>query len=747
MSFFKFEKNHIIGLIISLIIFLIVSFFYSQTTLFEGMEWGSIDFRFFLRDPSEKAVKLEEGVKMGRINPRANKDIVILGIDENTVRDFSDKGINWPFPWNIHAKFTRFVGTGSPLAIFFDIMFLDHKEHEEELAKAISEAKNVFLDYPLETEDVDTDYKDQAERIALMNRVRWRVPSTDIPVKDMKFVTASISEINKKHSLGKTSSQLSDLSRNFIFEFVNSYMPELEYKDVGKLISKYFPVKANKDVVDLLSKFMFKLAEDKYLVQEAVPPTPLLIRSAKGIGFANVFPGRDKVNRTMPLVLEMFGWYYPNIDLTIAMQYYGITQKDVEIKMGEYIKLKNIPREKMIKPNDKREIIIPIDNYGFMDINFIGGSGSFQHYSYNLFYRDGSMKGNESLKDKILLVAAYASTGIATDEKRSPYGASFGIEHHANALNTILNQDFLYKFSDKQNLIIMLVIALLLGLLLPKVSIIIMVVFTVLLSVAYVIASYLFFDSSSIIIALASPVIQIGVNFTLITAYRVLTEQKEKKYIRSTFSKFVSKSVVDELLKHPDKLKLGGEKKILTVLFSDIRGFTSISERLTPEELVEHLNIYLQEMTELVFRYQGTLDKYVGDEIMAFWGAPIPFEDHALQACKSAIEQMKKLHELNAMWEEQGKPSLNIGIGLNTGPMVVGNMGSSSRMDYTLMGDNVNLGARLEGTNKVYGTNIIISENTYEHVRDHVVVRELDLIRVKGKEQPVVIYELVDIKE
>jgi class 3 adenylate cyclase len=747
MSFFKFEKNHIIGLIISLVIFLIVSFFYSQTTLFEGMEWGSVDFRFFLRDPAEKAIKLEEGVKMGRINPRAHKDIIILGIDENTVRDFSDRGINWPFPWNIHAKFTQFVGTGSPLAIFFDIMFLDHKEHEEELARAISGAKNVFLDYPLETEDVDTDYKDQAERLALMNRVRWRVPSTDIPVSVMKFVTESISEINNKHGLGKSSSELSELSKNFIFEFANSYMPELENKDLGNLLPKYFPAKANQAVVDMLSKFMFKLAEDKYLVQEAVPPTPLLVRSAKGIGFANVFPGRDKVNRTMPLVLEMFGWYYPNIDLVIAMQYYGITQKDVEIKMGEYIRLKNLSQEKMTKPNEKREITIPIDNYGFMDINFIGGSGSFQHYSYNLFYRDGSMKGNESLKDKILLVAAYASTGIATDEKRSPYGASFGIEHHANALNTILNQDFLYKLSDKQNLIIMLAIALLLGLLLPKVSIVVMVVFTVLMSIAYIIASYLIFDSSSIILAMASPVIQIGITFTLITAYRVLTEQKEKKYIRSTFSKFVSKSVVDELLKHPDKLKLGGEKKILTVLFSDIRGFTSISERLSPEELVEHLNVYLQEMTELVFKYQGTLDKYVGDEIMAFWGAPIPFEDHALQACKSAIEQMAKLHELNANWEAQGKPTLDIGIGLNTGPMVVGNMGSSSRMDYTLMGDNVNLGARLEGTNKVYGTNIIISENTYEHVRDHVIVRELDLIRVKGKEQPVVIYELVDVKE
>jgi adenylate cyclase len=226
-----------------------------------------------------------------------------------------------------------------------------------------------------------------------------------------------------------------------------------------------------------------------------------------------------------------------------------------------------------------------------------------------------------------------------------------------------------------------------------------------------------------------------------------MTEQREKKYIRQTFSKFVSKSVVDELLKDPDKLKLGGEKKILTVLFSDIRGFTTISERLTPEALVEHLNEYLQAMTDIVFKYYGTLDKYVGDEIMAFWGAPIPQDDHAVLAARASVEMMRVLGELNRKWVSEGKPELHIGIGLNTGDMVVGNMGSSSRMDYTLMGDNVNLGARLEGTNKVYGTNIIISEATYEYVKEHIVARELDLIRVKGKELPVKIYELVDLKE
>jgi len=650
---------------ITVSVFIVMVIFFTQTTMLTGLEWGSIDFRFYVRDPSQKTVKLEEGVRMNKINPRARKDIVILGIDESTFREFSDQGIQWPFPWDIHAKLTRFVSTGNPLAIFYDIMFLDHKPGESELAKAIKESNATFLDYPFEADEIDVQFNDQEERLSLLSKVKFPV--------DPKDHTES-------------------------------------------------------------------------LVADVTPPTPDLIRSAKGIGFANVFPGRDGINRTIPLVIKYKGAYYPNIDLMIVMHYYGIGQENVEIKIGKYIKLKNLPREKMAKPNDSREIVIPIDEYGFMDVNFIGGSGSFQHYPYYLFANDGTMEGNNSLKDKIILVAAYGVAGVATDEKKSPYGATFGIEHHANALNTILNQDFLYKLSDLQNIAIMLVIALLIGFFVPRMSIGPSVVVTVLFIILYSVVSYMVFDYFSIITAFATPVIQTALTYSMLVTYRVVNEQKEKKYIRQTFSKFVSKSVVDELLKDPSKIKLGGDKKILTVLFSDIRGFTSISERLTPEELVEHLNIYLQSMTDIILKYFGTLDKYIGDAVMAFWGAPVEMDDHALKACKAAIEMMEALKGMNKKWIAENKPTLEIGIGINTGDMIVGNMGSAARMDYTLMGDNVNLGSRLEGTNKFYKTGIIISEFTYQYVKDDVIVRELDLIRVKGKAMPVKIFELMAIK-
>ena len=227
--------------------------------------------------------------------------------------------------------------------------------------------------------------------------------------------------------------------------------------------------------------------------------------------------------------------------------------------------------------------------------------------------------------------------------------------------------------------------------------------------------------------------------------FRALSEEENVKFIRNTFSKFVSQDVVEELLANPDSITLGGSKKELTVFFSDVRGFTTISEKLGPEELVQLLNEYLSEMTELIIDYRGTIDKYMGDAIMAFWGAPARNDDHAYYACVAAMAQVQALMKLQEMWSDRNIPVLDIGIGINTGPAVVGNMGSSRRMDYTLMGDTVNLGSRLEGITKTYGVRTCISEFTYERVKDRVYARELDLVRVKGKLEPVRIYELMGL--
>ena len=224
-------------------------------------------------------------------------------------------------------------------------------------------------------------------------------------------------------------------------------------------------------------------------------------------------------------------------------------------------------------------------------------------------------------------------------------------------------------------------------------------------------------------------------------------ETKDKEKIKGAFQQYVSPSVISDLMKNPDKLKLGGEKKELTVLFSDIRGFTSICENLTPVQLVHTLNEYLTDMTDTIIENKGVVDKYIGDAIMAFWGAPVDTPNHPELACKSALKMTGRLHTFNNRRKRQGLPEIDIGIGINTGEMIVGNMGSDKRFDYTVMGDSVNLGSRLEGLNKVYGTRIIISEFTYERIKDEFLCRRMDYVCVKGRKEPVKIYELRGYKD
>jgi adenylate cyclase len=224
----------------------------------------------------------------------------------------------------------------------------------------------------------------------------------------------------------------------------------------------------------------------------------------------------------------------------------------------------------------------------------------------------------------------------------------------------------------------------------------------------------------------------------------VIHEEREKRKIRKTFSQYLSPGVIGLIEKDPEKyIRPGGEVRDLTVMFSDIRDFTSLSEGLTPDDLVHLLNQYLTAMTDILFRNLGTLDKYIGDAIMAFWGSPYPQQDHAYRACCCALDMIVGLEELNRKWTEQGRRPIAIGIGLNTGPVNVGNMGSDKRLAWTVMGDNVNLASRLEGMTKQYRSRVIISESTYQQVAHQFIAREVDRIRVKGKKQPVVIYELL----
>jgi adenylate cyclase len=323
------------------------------------------------------------------------------------------------------------------------------------------------------------------------------------------------------------------------------------------------------------------------------------------------------------------------------------------------------------------------------------------------------------------------------------------VEIHATVVDNILHRNFL-KHSGLTRFIDLCAIiffGLAIGLIIPRLRAVSGIIAALIILVAFVAANMFIFSSYNVWLNIVYPVLTMIVIYLGITIYRYIKEEREKKKIRGAFQYYLTASVINEMLKDPTKLKLGGDKKDLTVLFSDIRGFTSISEKLTPEELVRLLNEYLTAMTNVVFKYEGLLDKYMGDAIMAVFGAPLDQPDHPQRACWTALNMMSELHRLQKKWQEEGRPALNIGIGINTGDMVVGNMGSEMRFDYTVMGDMVNLGSRLEGINKEYGSNIIISEFTYKAVKEAMCCRELDWVRVKGKKLPVKIYELLGEKK
>ncbi len=469
--------------------------------------------------------------------------------------------------------------------------------------------------------------------------------------------------------------------------------------------------------------------------KELQPPYKEYIGSEKAFGSPSTIPQSDEIVRFIPLVYVFEEQIYFNQVFLYYLDRIGVKFSEIQIDFGRAI---TIPQ---------KNIKIPIDSIGQMRINYIGNASNIFHGTsiYDLYdpkQMDPEVK-EAYFKDKDIFIGIY-TTGAARDVYPTPAGLMYGVEYLALAFNQLMRSSFYYELPFIYGFLIILILTLSFSIIVSKLSTVKTYIFSVLMIVAYVFVSFILFKSE-ILIPFTSVLLSIILTFAGILAYRILTEEKEKKFIRSTFSNFVSKVIVDELLKHPEMIKLGGERKEISVLFSDIRDFTSLSEKYQPEEIVNILNNYLSRMTATIFKYEGTLDKYVGDEIMAFWNAPLPQEDHAILSCLTALEMMNELGEFNK--EMPPEYRLNIGIGINTGDAIVGNMGSTSRMDYTLIGDTVNTGARLEGTNKIYVTNIIISEFTYQKVKDYFICRLLDKIRVKGKSIPVSIYELLDVKE
>jgi adenylate cyclase len=461
---------------------------------------------------------------------------------------------------------------------------------------------------------------------------------------------------------------------------------------------------------------------------------PEIGANATGFGYFNMLPDGDGIFRRSQILMSYDGEIYPSLDLESVRLYLG---GEILLTMASY----GVDALSISKTQ------IPTDESGQFLVNFYGPAGTFNTYSA-VDVLSGKLPV-EALANKIVLVGA-TEIGIA-DLRPTPFNPVYpGVEIHASVAGNILDGSFIIenKLTHALDIALVFVLPILLVLLLIRargtiIGFAIFIVFVLL----YLLGNFLVFTRLNFIISTIYPALSIGFAYVFFEGYRNLIIERKSRYLRKAFSSYVSPDVVDEILRDSDKLKLGGESKKVTLLFSDIRGFTSLSESISPEVLVTVLNEYLSPMTQIVMEERGTLDKYIGDAVMAIFGAPLDVPDHAMRACQAALSMLKKLEEINNEWRKRNFPTISIGIGINTGAAIVGNMGAHIRFDYTAIGDSVNLASRLEGLNKLYGTEIILSNSTLENLNSSetpFLLRELDLVQVKGKEEPIPIFELIN---
>ncbi len=451
---------------------------------------------------------------------------------------------------------------------------------------------------------------------------------------------------------------------------------------------------------------------------------------AASSGFFSVASDRDGVVRWMPLVIQGGEDFFPPLALLSAWHYLGKPQ--LAVRAGRY----------GIDGVQIGQRLIPTDEAGRMFINYRGERDTFPTYSIGDILSGKLPAG--TFKDKIVVVGATA-IGIG-DIRTTPFGPVFpGPEIHANAIDNLLAGDFIEqpRWAKVFDVLVIVGLGLLVGVVLPRTSALFGLVFSMVLFSGYLLAAHWIFVTQRIGLNLVYPVFAMGATYTMLTLYRFLMEEGERRRIKEAFRQYVAPDVVELMLQDPAGVRLGGEEKVLTALLTDMEGFTNFSESHSPKEVIAVLSDYYAHMTEEVFAVQGTLVEYVGDEMFALYGAPMSQADHAARACRSALAMRARREALSDEWEKIGRPRIKARTGINSGTMLVGNIGSKYRFHYGAMGDAVNLASRLEGLNKIYGTQIIISGTTAELVAGAFRLRELDMVRVKGRAQALFIYELI----
>ncbi|MGE0684027.1 MAG: CHASE2 domain-containing protein, partial [Candidatus Binatia bacterium] len=459
----------------------------------------------------------------------------------------------------------------------------------------------------------------------------------------------------------------------------------------------------------------------------------MFTEAAASSGYFSLRTDPDGVVRWMPLMLLGGDDLFPPLSVLCVWHYLGKPQ--LTVKIGPF-------GADGIQMGDR---FIPTDETGRLLINYLGPAKTFSHFSISDVLNEKIAKG--TFTDKIVLVGSIAIG--AHDLRNTPFTPLSpvypGVEIHATVIDNILTQHFITspEWSKTYDLLAILILGGLIGAALPRIGPLKGLLFASALVALHIFVARWLFSYAGMWLNIVFPVLAISANYTMISVYDYVTEERERKKIKDAFTHYVAPVVIEEMLKDPGRLKLGGEEKVLTVLFSDLQGFTSASERYAPHEMIELLSEYYNRMTEQVFAHQGTLKEYVGDELMAIFGAPIEQENHAERACAAALAMLEHREALSEEWATIGRPRLVARTGINSGLMLVGNLGSKYRFAYGVLGDHVNLGSRLEGLNKDYGTKILIGENTAQMVEKSFLLREVDMVQVVGRAQAVRIYELL----
>ncbi|MFH1595516.1 MAG: CHASE2 domain-containing protein, partial [Pseudomonadota bacterium] len=618
----------------------------------------------------------------------ASQDVVILGIDDDSLKAVG----RWPWSRDDMARLVSRLQEAGPRVIVLDIIFAEKQE-----TATVRTLANLCQEIAKRggTEDI----------VALLEKEQQRL--------DVDRILADIISKNPPTILG------------FFFRRVGGTTGGVEK---SQLMAPSFIRASTYNVVRLLDTEPSRVP---LIGADGVELNlPEISEAAAGAGYFNMMPDVDGTVRWFPMTILYGADFFAPMSL-VALAHYRDNPTSA-------ITLSRVGVESIRLGNQE----VPVDRHGRMLINYLGPPGIVPTYSAKALL-EGSLPA-EALKDKIVLVGATA-VGIY-DLRVTPFsGVSPGVEVQATVLDNLLRSNFIRvpKFGLPLMLLILLGLGVLLGLLLPQLSAAWAFVFTLLLIEGVTFSNYFLFSRLGIQLELFYPLMEIVGVYLGITMQRFLAEERERLRIRKAFESYVAPAVVQEMLKHPEALRLGGERRVITVLFTDIRGFTTMSEGLDPEALVKLLHDFLNPMSNIIIDQGGTIDKYMGDAIMALFGAPLEQPDHARQACRAALQMEDTLEELNRQWAKQGRPPLRIGVGVNSGPAAVGNMGSDRLFDYTAIGDNVNLASRLEGLTKYYGTNILISQATAEALENGFILRDVDRVKVKGKAQASGIFEVM----